>query len=150
MKEGLLLMTVITGFVFLVSFATLYTENVINHGDSCSCPVPIPLVVLSMASLGVFVGTLIFYGFTLFSDKKKKTTGLNLLFSVLSGDEEKLAKLLADNGGILKQSELVRLSGLSRVKVSRLVDKMSKKIVDKETKGKINVIKLKQKFREFL
>ncbi|MBR9678204.1 MAG: hypothetical protein GOU97_02865 [Nanoarchaeota archaeon] len=55
-----------------------------------------------------------------------------------------------NNGGVLKQSELVRVSGLSGVKVSRLVDKMSKKIVDKETKGKINIIKLKEVFQKNL
>ena len=62
----------------------------------------------------------------------------------LSGSEKKVYDLLALHEGTLFQSELVRETGLSKVKTSRVLDKMEAKgLVERRRRGMSNIIVLK-------
>ncbi|MEM5813028.1 MAG: hypothetical protein QXU71_01555, partial [Candidatus Aenigmatarchaeota archaeon] len=57
----LLLAIVISIFVFLVSFGTLYAQTHIIEGTACSCTLPIPLLIPTFSSFGVIVGAIVYY-----------------------------------------------------------------------------------------
>lgn len=68
----------------------------------------------------------------------KKTTKL------LQGDEQKIFKIIADADGSIFQNDLVTKTGYSKVKVSRILDRLEAKgIVDRRRRGMANLILLK-------
>lgn len=145
MKEGLVVVSVVAAFVFLVSMATWYVEQMIPSDVSCQCFVPIPLIVLTLSSLGVFVGTVLYYSIFLHSEARKRKSDLEVIASLLPNDEALILRVLVKSGGALKQSKLVSETKLGRVRVSRLLDRMEK-IVVKKKRGRTNLVRLREKF----
>jgi len=141
----LLIIAIITCFVFIVAFCVYYVSDVINKGNACNCLIPIPLMILLLSSLGVFVGSLIYYFLSSkFSRKRKEYTkdiGITLRF--LGKEEKKIIKILIKAKRELSQSQITKEAQLNKVKVSRLIQKlMEKEIIIKREKGKINYISL--------
>lgn len=62
----------------------------------------------------------------------------------LSNEEKKIYEIIRDSDGIIFQSDLILKSGFSKVKVSRILDKLEiKGIVERRRRGMSNVIILK-------
>jgi len=62
----------------------------------------------------------------------------------LQGDEKRIFQLLMDSDGTLFQSEIVEKSELSKVKVTRILDKLeSKNLLDRRRRGLTNIVVLK-------
>ena len=82
--------------------------------------------------------------------KPKKELDANTLDpEVLMPDEKKLIKVLQRHEGAMTQKDLVRESGLSKVKVSRVLKKLeAKKIITKYEFGMTNRIRLEKKLDE--
>jgi len=139
---------VITGFVFAVSFGTLYVQTNIAEGTVCSCTLPIPLLIPTFSSLGVFVGSLVYYlMFAKIKESEKKSTeyAKNLL-NMLRGDEREIITKIIENKGEITQSKLSAIFG--KVKTFRVLENLRKRgIVVKEKYGKTNVIKLNENFK---
>lgn len=69
--------------------------------------------------------------------KSKKIAGLKK-------DEKDILKIVSDSEGAIFQSELVEKSGMSKVKVTRILDRLEGKgFVERKRRGMSNVVLLK-------
>ncbi len=63
----------------------------------------------------------------------------------LDGDEKKIMNLLLENKGSLFQSELVNLTGLSKVKVTRILDSLDGQgLIERKRRGMTNIVVLRR------
>ncbi|MBL7170194.1 MAG: hypothetical protein ISS48_04195 [Candidatus Aenigmarchaeota archaeon] len=150
-KKITIAIMLITGFIFAVSFATLYVQTHIVEGTVCSCTLPIPLLIPTFSSLGVFVGSLVYYlMFARIKETEKKSTQeARALLDMLQNDEREIIKKIVENKGEITQSKLSR--SLGKVKAFRTLEILRKRgIIVKEKYGKTNMIRLNDNFREIL
>ncbi|MBT3297897.1 hypothetical protein HN385_03160 [archaeon] len=143
--------SIILGFVFTVSFLTIYVSSAINRGDACGCFIPIPYMILILSSLGLFVGFFSFYFIVSKQIKEKKdfTKNINELLNFLEFDERMVINILIKNKGKLNQSKFEIESNFHRVKIHRIIEKLSVKGIIIKTKiGKINKIELNPSINE--
>ena len=141
-KEIFLGMLVLSIFVLIVSVTSLYIQTKISSGDTCGCAIPIPLFIPFIASIGLFIGTLIYYIFSPRLDKPKIDSSLFLNF--LDGDEKKVFEIVLNKKSVT-QASLVRETKLSKVKVFRVLRKLKRKgLINKEPSGKTNLIELEE------
>lgn len=97
-----------------------------------------PLWVL----FGLLIGTALTY-FVIKGKNKNK----NIARMVLSGDEEKIYELILASDGEILQEEIVKTTGFSKAKVSKLIRNLEiKKIIKKEPYRKTNRLMLKKEF----
>ncbi len=144
-KKHLFGMAVLSFFVLIVALASMYTQVRIGAGQQCGCAVPPYLFIPFMGALGLFTGMLIF---TIFREEKESSLKLEHVLRVMDKDERKIMKLLYGNTSLM-QSEIVEKTGLSKVKVSRLLGKMENKgVIEKEKNGNSNMVKLSRKYEK--
>jgi Ca2+/Na+ antiporter len=63
----------------------------------------------------------------------------------LSAEERKLLQFLIESQGSIFQSELVEKSGMSKVKITRILDKLEgRDLIDRKRRGMTNIVLLKQ------
>ncbi|MEA2037449.1 MAG: helix-turn-helix domain-containing protein [Nanoarchaeota archaeon] len=140
-----LVVTILAGFIFVVSFISHYVSNVINQGMACTCIVPIPMMILFLSSLGVFVGSLSYYLLSskFIKERKVHTQDVNLTLKFLNYDERTVIEALIKSNGGINQSRLIEETGINKVKTSRLLVRLiNKGIITKKVVGKINKIYL--------
>ena len=138
----------LAGFIFMVSFSTLYAQTKITEGTACSCTLPIPLLIPTFSSLGIFIGSIVYYLLQPKRDEniEKIENGLNrkiikAIINLLPQNESEIIKMLIDNDGSLTQSKIS--SVLGKVKAFRSIKSLEKKgLVEKEKYGKTNMIKI--------
>ena len=75
-------------------------------------------------------------------DKKKaEKAKQNEAIKTLNGEEKAIYQIITDSGGVIFQSELVEKSGLPKVKVSRLLDRLEGKgLVERKRRGMSNAV----------
>ena len=140
---------VITGFIFGVSFATLYAQTHISEGTACSCTLPIPILIPTFSSLGVFVGSLVYS--MMFSKMKEREVEtkkelINFL-DILPFEEREFLKIIIENNGEITQSKLSKNFG--KVKSFRVLENLKRrKVIEKEKYGKTNIIRLGKKYKD--
>ena len=147
-----LITSIITAFVFAVSFGTMYVSTQLqeNNNNACSCSLDIVTTIILLSSLGLFVGTLVAYFMLGSFATEKKTTknNISLTLRFLESEDRKIIKYLIEKEEA-NQSEIAKATMLSKVKVSRRLKELeSKKIIEKQTNGLTNSIKLKKEFRD--
>ncbi len=142
-KEIFIGMLAFSVFVLIVSVTSLYIQTQISSGDACGCAIPIPLFIPFIASIGLFIGTLIYY---LFSPKlERPKIDKKTILKFLSGDEKKVFEQLLEKKSIT-QASLTNKTNLSKVKVFRVLKKLENKgLVSKSSHGKTNLIELDKK-----
>jgi uncharacterized membrane protein len=150
-KIAIIGLILITGFIFGVSFATLYAQTHIVGGTACSCTLPIPVLIPTFSSLGVLIGSIVYY--LMFSKiketEKQSTRDARNLLGMLQPNERKIIEKIVENGGKISQSKLS--SKFGKVKTFRLLETLRKRgIINKEKHGKTNMIELEKIFREIL
>jgi len=97
-----------------------------------------------------FLGTIItlLSGIALYNINKKKETQIvsdGWLEKITDENDKKVISLLKENNGALTQSQLVKESGMTKVKMHRIIVKLeSNKIIEKLKCGQTNKIKLKK------
>ena len=141
----------ITGFIFAVSFSTLYAQTHIVEGTACQCTLPIPILIPTFSSLGILVGSFVYY--TMFSrlreSERKCIKDTKVLLEMLPADERKIVEKIIENKGEVFQSRLSSTFG--KVKTFRILENLKRRgIILKESYGKTNKIKLNEKFRGVL
>jgi Uncharacterized membrane-associated protein/domain len=68
----------------------------------------------------------------------------NKVTSALKGDEKTVYDLIASTDGVMFQSDIVDNSGLSKVKVSRVLDRLeARNLLERRRRGMSNVVVLK-------
>jgi len=140
-RSMILVIGIITGFIFITSFTAFYTTE--NFSSVCGCKLPLWVIVISLASLGVFVGTFTYYVLTknYINDKKKLNKAIFKTLDFLENDEKVLVKNLIENNGKIYQSKLKDLTGFDKVKISRIINSLEKKrTLKKEKRGMTNLI----------
>jgi len=144
MQKLVILGILISGFSFAVSFATLYAQTHILEGTACTCTLPIPILIPTFASLGIFIG-LITYSLLSPFLQKRYSKSLDLLLDMLEPDEALVVKSLLNNNGEVSQAKLSK--ELGKVKAHRIIERLKQRgIVEKESYGKTKKIKLSAKF----
>ncbi len=141
----------ITGFIFAVSISTLYAQTHIIEGTACSCTLPIPLLIPTFSSLGILIGSSVYYFMLpkLTEREKKLVEDTQIVIDMLQLDERNIIKKIIENKGEISQSKLSSLFG--KVKTFRVLETLRKRgIITKESYGKTNKIKLNEKFNKIL
>ena len=147
----MIVIMVIMGFIFAVSFSTLYAQTHIIEGTACACTLPVPVLIPTFSSLGILIGSLVYYVMfpKLRETEKKVAEDARVLLDMLSLDERNLIKKITENKGEITQSKLSSMFG--KVKTFRILETLKRRgIILKESYGKTNKIKLDEKFREVL
>jgi uncharacterized membrane protein len=123
-----------------------------THGSSCS--MYSTLNVQTWISLSV-VGLLVIIGLFLILSKEEKEIVIkkvkvevnkkkNIDYSKLDKEEKTIVKLLEEEKGSMFQAGLVEKSGFSKVKITRLLDRLEgKQIIERKRRGMTNIVILK-------
>ncbi len=150
-KSIFLVLGIITGFVFIVAFSTLYVSDAIKNNNACGCVIPIPYMILILSSLGIFVGSAAYYFTVSKYLQQGETRNKNIEFTLnfLEPQERAVIKELIKGKKGLKQAELEKQTGFHKVKIHRIVNKLRiKGLVEKQSNGKINIIELNPQLKE--
>jgi len=112
-----------------------------SHGPSCpmwgSINFQTSVSVLIMVVIVIVGLFLIFFGDKETHKPKKYENGL-------TSDEKKLLKYVKDKDGTIFQSELVDKTGYTKVKVTRILDRLEgKSLIERRRRGMTNVVILK-------
>ena len=134
-KERLLVTIVVIGILgVLITVFSVY--HAAHMGDSMW---EYPFFLYGTSILSLAIGGFVVYLF----EEKVSNHQLEKLLSVLPAGEAKVLRLLIERREV-EQNKLGTLSGLSRVKVSRIVSVLvQRNIVEKKRQGYTNLIVLK-------
>lgn len=117
------------------SFENLEAEVVRVRGDIITREKSFTTLILASISIAIIV---LFLAFHL------KT---RIPYAVLTKDEEKIIRVIEDNGGEITQDKLPELTNFSRPKISRLVSELVERgILEKSPYGRTQKLKIKKKF----
>jgi|SRR3989344_3579466 len=147
--------SIIIGILILIFNLTL---NKIAK-DSCTmgptCPMYQTIGTQTWISLSIAVLVLIIGLFLIFSKeeeriivkkiKEKVEVKRKLVdYSKLDKDEKLIVKIIEEANGAIFQADLVEKSGFSKVKVTRILDKLEgKQIIERKRRGMTNIVLLK-------
>ncbi|MEM5773034.1 MAG: hypothetical protein QW040_02290 [Candidatus Aenigmatarchaeota archaeon] len=150
-RRNIIPVILLSGFIFAVSFSTLYAQTHIIEGTACSCTLPIPVLIPTFASLGLLIGSTLYYFMSpkIEENKEKQIQALFSLVEILSPEEREIVKKLIENKGEILQSKLSQSFG--KVKTFRVLENLKRRgVIEKEPYGKTNMIKLNEKLRSIL
>ena len=69
---------------------------------------------------------------------------LERVLKILPGEERKVVKILLDNNNSIEQNKLVVLSGFTKVRISRILQKLAEReVVEKKNIGNTNLVVLR-------
>lgn len=147
--------------LFLIGFAYAYSAEqalMVGHkiGPNGEClhppDVPCPLHALeqlqSIKHLGLAANLIIFavglYLFTSKTPEEKTAQKARKQAKELGGEEAKVFDVVLQANGMIFQNELVEKMGLSKVKVTRILDKLEAKgLIERRRRGMTNAIIIK-------
>jgi uncharacterized membrane protein len=150
-RKSIIAIILLSGFVFAVSFGTLYAQTHIIEGTACSCTLPIPILIPTFSSLGLLIGSIVYYFMSpkMEEGREKQVQTFFSLVDILKSDEKEIVKKLLENKGEMLQSKLSQSFG--KVKTFRILENLKKRgVIEKEPYGKTNIIRLGEKFRQIL
>ena len=137
---------VIAIFVLVVSLTSWYVQLQIDSGTICSCAIPLPVLIPFVSSIGLLVGTFVYY---MFSSEKGGEIGTEILFDLLTKDEADVMKVIVEEGGEISQAKIVSFTGMPKVRVFRIIERLKRKgIISKEPYGKTNLVKLRDDIKK--
>jgi uncharacterized membrane protein len=129
-----LIMALALVFLLGVAFAIVNGMYTQEKGES------LPLIVYAISLVSLFLGGSLVI---LFQWKINKMQ-LERVTKILPSDERKVVLALMQNGNSMEQNRLVALTGLNKVKISRLVKELEQRdVVAKTDLGNTNLIVLK-------
>jgi uncharacterized membrane protein len=146
---GLILMIValIVGIiVYLFNRALTQIVNTsCDHGPSCPMWGSIKFHTnLSLILFLIILALGIFLFFFKEKNDKKENIKRKIDTSKLIDEEKKIINLLSDNEGSLFQSDIVEKTDFTKVKVTRILDKLEgKQLIERKRRGMTNVVLLK-------
>jgi len=151
-KRLLLIVMIIAAFIFAVSLASLYAQRVISCGEAQMCTIPIPLLIPIAASVGLFIGTLVYY--LMVGRLKKKDINLgecSAIVGKLFNEKEKVILRIIASRDSVSQAKVTSLAELPRLKVFRIIEKLKEKgLIEKQEEGKRRIIKAKEGIKELI
>ena len=139
-KKLIVVMIIISAFVFVVAASSLYIQIQIESGQMCGCVIPLYIFIPFLSSLGLFIGTLAYYLLRPASEKKIHIEQIVPLF--LDKDEAAVMKEVLKEKKITQVS-LMKRTGMDKVKIFRVIERLRQRgIIEKKPYGKTNIIKL--------
>ncbi len=142
---------IITFFVFSVTMITIYVQENYTITAVCGCETSIYQVLVALASLGLFTGSITYYFHSKMIDKEKRVFNRKIrkTLDFLSSDEKKIITNLIESEGKKTQSKLSKDISMSNVKLHRkLKDLEAKKLIFKKKKGMTHTIHLNEELVE--
>jgi len=101
---------------------------------------------LILVSFGIAIILLMCGAYLIFFTTNKETNKKDFKdFNIneLDNDEKEIYNILKENKGSVYQSDLIKKTNLSKVKITRILDKLeSKKIIERKRRGMTNIIVL--------
>lgn len=148
---AVLLVSVLMAYLIVSYVNTLVQLNQesCTCGDFCGMTEYETPIVIYAAIVGVstifFIGvTLILKGGSLGEQKDNRKSLWQNNLDKLEKDEKELYKLIMNEQGTVFQGDLVEKSGLSKVKVSRMLDKLeARRLLERKRRGLTNIVVLK-------
>ena len=139
-------------FIALVVLLSLLLGNQLEE-KTCGCPKMISqnFIWLFTILAILFVGSLVYYLFSLKIEEKEKCLckNMEILNSILDKDEKKVIDKLASNNGEIEQSKISNM--YDKIKAHRILKKLQeKRIIEIIKEGKTNKIKLNEELRREL
>jgi uncharacterized membrane protein len=149
-KAVLLAVIILSAFIFFM-FATIWSYHIGAEMGTTSILTPLlkyhTTFMISMGAIGVAVGASVFY---LMSRKIEQTQttakqSSEVLLRFLTKDEQQVVLRLVESQGKLLQSQLSRELGMSRLKVHRIMSRLSDKgVITLHEYGKTNTVALQE------
>ncbi|MEN6379583.1 MAG: MarR family transcriptional regulator [Methanofastidiosum sp.] len=105
-----------------------------------------PAMYILMATAIIFFGLITILLIT----RKRGHSKIDVALNVLDPRESRILKIISDNGGSMTQAKLFeQTTFFSKPTLSRVLDKLLKrKLIEKEEKGRTNIIKLGEKLKD--
>ncbi len=148
-KLILLLVIFFSLFFAVLNFLSLYVER--NYTATCSNALPLTVVVNILIAGSILSGAFVTLFFINKSSHKRKEVHKDTMLTLnfLERDERVIIKLLVDNMGAASQSKLVKLSGMNKVKVARILRRLELKgVILRTPYGNTNKVELVQGLKE--
>ena len=128
----------IIGFVGVFLLGVMF--SLVNGYYSSEEGSSLPLIVYAISFVSVLLGGFIV---VLFQARINKVQ-LNRVLKILPEKEQKIVELLLENNSSLEQNKLVALSGINKVKVSRILTELEfRKVISRTNLGNTKLIVLK-------
>lgn len=146
-----LIVACIAGFTAILFFSLIYLNQQVLCDLQCRMRNEVTLVIVTLSLFGLFVGSLTYYLITERCEEKLKEIQRDnrIMLSLLEPDERKIIETIIDNEGKSSQSDIVKKTGISRVKVSRILKKLEQKgIIKKSQNGMTNIVELEKEIKE--
>lgn len=117
--------------------------------ESCPYKGSVPTEILAAfvidAAMGVLGASLIMTSYRSERITIKEKTKINENIKSLKDDEKKVYDLIVDADGFIFQNDLMNKTGYSKVKISRILDKLEvRDIIERRRRGMANIIVLKE------
>lgn len=146
-----LIIGLIAGFAGVIFYSITYLNNKVLCDLDCRIQNQTSLVLVLVSLFGMFIGSLTYY---FISEKYEKRIlrihkDVNVTLKFLQKEEGLIIESMIKRGGSTTQSEIVKDTKLSRVKVFRVLKKLEDKgIILKKPYGMTKTIELDKKFKE--
>ncbi len=153
LKPILLSVMLLLGFSTLVMFALIQLAQRYTLLYNCSCGYALPMIIIFLSGIGIVVGVLTYYFLSGSFERKKRLFNENrkYLINLLYDDEKLIIETLLKHKGELSQSSLTKKSGLDRVKVFRILERLEQKnIIVKQKNKKNNLILISAELKYLL
>ena len=151
LKNTILIISIIAAFTFLVSIAYFHTQKIVKDPFTCEYRNILPILVLITSSLGVFVGSFVYYKISrnYLKEKKEYKKEAEITLSFLGKHEKSIVQILIRHKGEIKQAQLEKLTKINKVSVHRKLKKLlEKNVITKEQSIQGNTIRLTEPFRK--
>jgi len=146
----IVIISLLIGFI-IYSFNTALTDIV---AESCShgptCPMWGTIDFQTMLSLGIMIIILIvgivlaIFGDKWFNKVSVKERDFSKEIKEMNSEEKAIFDKIVEANGSIYQSDLVTKTGLTKVKVTRILDKLEgKALIERKRRGMTNVILIK-------
>ncbi|MFC2174844.1 helix-turn-helix transcriptional regulator [archaeon] len=138
---------VLLGIVVLMGFMTYSFNSALTSivNESCShgpsCPMWGSIQFQTNVSIALIGLVIVVAGYLIYSDSGTAATKKKRAPKGLLPDEKKVFDTVTSAGGTIFQSELVEKTGLTKVKMTRILDKLEGKgLVERKRRGMTNVV----------
>lgn len=146
----LIVVSVILFFVFLSSAkqlsgaAEIGCQEVCGHIEGIACPHANGIPLHNVLGFGLII-ILVLIGLYMFFWKNQVAERKNFgIPKDLDNDEKKVIYAIKEKEGTIFQSELIEKTGFSKVKISRILDRLEGKgLIERRRRGMTNVVILK-------
>lgn len=150
-NSSFLAIGIFTLAVFIISFTAFYSQE--NFSSTCGCKLSPWVVVVSISSFGIFVGSILYYAINsnLLREKNLLEEGVKKIGLLFEEDDRKIIGEIIQNGGKIYQSRLCSNLSIDKVRCSRAVSKLEeRKIISRKKEGMTNLLELDEELYFFL